>query len=143
MIEGAEVVNFGAFLLYNIGAFLNHSIRSAIMPFCPSCKYEYVPGITKCPDCRVDLVDELAAAPPPQPQQQSEWADLVTVANFRFDVEAQAAKLRLESYDIRAVLSNEIISQVDAPIAFMTGGIHLMVNREDAQRALEALAGEG
>ena len=139
MIEGAEVVNFGAFLLYNIGAFLNLSFRSAIVPFCPSCKYEYVPGITKCPDCRVDLVDELAAAPSPQPQQQSEWADLVTVAGFRFDVEAQAAKLRLESYNIRSVLSNEVIAQVNIGISMISGGIQLMVNREDAQRAREAL----
>ena len=29
------------------------------MPFCPSCGYEYVAGIKKCPDCGVDLVDEL------------------------------------------------------------------------------------
>ncbi|MCX6343605.1 MAG: hypothetical protein NT018_00860 [Armatimonadetes bacterium] len=110
------------------------------MPFCPSCKYEYLPGIAKCPDCHMDLVDELAAAPQPQ---QTEWADLVTVADFRYDWEAQSAKIRLQSYDIKAALSNEIISQVDWPVAFMTGGIHLMVNREDAKRALEVLAGEG
>jgi hypothetical protein len=29
------------------------------MPFCPVCKYEYVAGITRCPDCDVDLVDKL------------------------------------------------------------------------------------
>jgi len=27
--------------------------------FCPKCKAEYMPGITKCADCGVDLVDEL------------------------------------------------------------------------------------
>ena len=29
------------------------------MPFCPKCKYEYRPGITKCPDCQEYLVDFL------------------------------------------------------------------------------------
>ncbi len=30
------------------------------MGFCPNCKYEYNPGIIRCPDCGVDLVTELA-----------------------------------------------------------------------------------
>lgn len=29
------------------------------MAWCPSCKNEYVEGITRCPDCQVDLVAEL------------------------------------------------------------------------------------
>lgn len=29
------------------------------MSWCPNCKNEYVEGITRCPDCEVDLVDEL------------------------------------------------------------------------------------
>ncbi len=29
------------------------------MPVCPNCKYEYVKGIDKCPDCGAELVDEL------------------------------------------------------------------------------------
>jgi hypothetical protein len=27
--------------------------------FCPSCKYEYIPGVTQCADCGVPLVDAL------------------------------------------------------------------------------------
>ena len=29
------------------------------MPWCPKCKNEYVEGILICPDCEIDLVDEL------------------------------------------------------------------------------------
>jgi hypothetical protein len=29
------------------------------MPFCPTCKYEYVEGVSRCPDCDVELVPQL------------------------------------------------------------------------------------
>lgn len=35
------------------------------MPWCPVCKNEYIKGKTHCPDCDVDLVDELTEAPEP------------------------------------------------------------------------------
>ena len=27
------------------------------MPYCPSCKMEYRAGVTRCPDCRVELLE--------------------------------------------------------------------------------------
>ena len=30
------------------------------MPWCPKCRNEYVEGKTHCPDCDVDLVEELS-----------------------------------------------------------------------------------
>lgn len=33
------------------------------MAWCPKCKNEYVEGITHCPDCDVDLVEELSMEP--------------------------------------------------------------------------------
>ncbi|MCD8248951.1 MAG: hypothetical protein LUC60_03725 [Lachnospiraceae bacterium] len=38
------------------------------MPWCPVCKSEYVEGKTHCPDCDVDLVDELL----PEQEKQEE-----------------------------------------------------------------------
>ena len=39
------------------------------MPWCPVCKNEYVEGKTHCPDCDVDLVDEL---PKEEPEEMPE-----------------------------------------------------------------------
>ncbi|MBS6395560.1 MAG: hypothetical protein KH452_00200 [Clostridiales bacterium] len=38
------------------------------MPWCPVCKNEYVEGKTHCPDCDVDLVDELIEEAPEEPE---------------------------------------------------------------------------
>ena len=38
---------------------------------CPSCKCEYLPGVTQCPDCEVALVDALEPAPSPPPGDDS------------------------------------------------------------------------
>lgn len=43
------------------------------MPFCPNCRFEYLPGIKTCPDCGEDLVDEL-------PDMRSELEDIKWVA---------------------------------------------------------------
>lgn len=34
------------------------------MPFCPACRFEYVSGISRCPDCGAELVGELPQAEP-------------------------------------------------------------------------------
>jgi hypothetical protein len=42
---------------------------------CPRCRTEYEPGITRCPDCGLDLAE--GAAPPEG--GEPEWVELVTV----------------------------------------------------------------
>lgn len=51
------------------------------MPWCPVCKNEYIEGKTHCPDCDVDLVDELTeepesreTAPAPDPAELADIA---------------------------------------------------------------------
>lgn len=43
--------------------------------YCPKCKAEYRPGFTRCSDCFVDLVDELAAEEPEEEQSAPLWPD--------------------------------------------------------------------
>jgi hypothetical protein len=33
--------------------------RALAMPFCPKCKYEYLEGVERCPDCGSPLVERL------------------------------------------------------------------------------------
>lgn len=106
------------------------------MPFCPSCRYEYRAEVTKCPDCSVDLVEALA------PEQESEWVELVRVASYPYDGDAQVALLRLNSHGIHAVISNEKIAQTDMILAFADGGVHICVGKDDAARARKVLEEE-
>ena len=41
--------------------------------FCPQCKAEYRSGFTRCADCDVELVDQLATAPPSPEPYESVW----------------------------------------------------------------------
>jgi hypothetical protein len=42
---------------------------------CPRCGTEYEPGITRCPDCELDLAEGAA----PSGSNEPEWVELVTV----------------------------------------------------------------
>lgn len=106
------------------------------MPFCPECKYEYVPGITTCPDCHVKLVDKLTE----DKQSDTEWADLVRVAEYATLIDAEIAKVKLESVGIQCSLSGDIVDRVAGLGTLALGGIGVLVRQEDAERAREILA---
>lgn len=106
------------------------------MPFCPSCKYEYRPEITQCPDCGVKLVAELAAEP------VREAVELVRIASYPYEVQAQEARLMLEREGIYAAISNGKISQTDMILAWADGGVHVVVPVAEADRARKILGEE-
>ena len=66
--------------------------------------------------------------------------DLVTVASYWDGNEAQVAKLKLESFGIRAFLANEALVGMAWYYGNAVGGIRLEVAAPDAIRARELLA---
>lgn len=101
------------------------------MPFCPNCKYEYVEGIDKCPDCGAELVDEL---PPEIILNEADW---VVVYTTSFEYEAEMLKGNLESAGISATILSQKDSSFPAPGDLSI--IKLLVKKDDAESAVTFL----
>jgi hypothetical protein len=110
------------------------------MPFCPTCRYEYVPGITECPDCYVDLVDSLDEPKSQRAPVPDDDFRLVSVGSFENYVEAEMVQLKLQSEGIESVLANDIVASTRAP-GFIGGpfAVQVRVREEDAPRAAEII----
>jgi len=100
------------------------------MPICPNCNYEYVEGITICPDCGTHLVDE-AFYEKPEEWTEENWEVVYTSAK---DYEIEMLKDNLESAGIKAA----ILQQKDRnfPALGDLAVIKLLVRREDINAAL-------
>jgi len=91
------------------------------MPFCPKCRYEYLPTVSMCPDCDVKLVADLPLEPeePEEPEDFEEPKTLIEpetlesfdnwipLARFVSTVTADMILEALHSKDIPAVLSDQ------------------------------------
>ena len=67
------------------------------MPFCPKCRYEFVKGVKKCPDCGTELVDKL-------PEEQPVSIKWVPVGTLQSSLYGDMAKELLEKNGIPALL---------------------------------------
>ena len=100
------------------------------MPVCPNCDYEYVKGLTYCPDCGVPLVDDNMITKP-EDWTEENWEVIYT---SDYDYEVDMIKDNLESAGITAA----VLSQKDRN--FPTYGdfsvVKLLVHKEDVADAL-------
>ena len=82
------------------------------MPFCPVCKYEYIEGIKKCPDCDVALVAQLPVEKSATDMDQ----ELVTVARIRLETAgiecAVVNNLMIYASVITTVVARQALGQV-------------------------------
>ncbi len=69
---------------------------------------------------------------------------LVVVASYRFPMEAEMARIRLESVGIEAqILGAHTWTNVGIDVSVLEGGVRLLVREEDAERALKIIAEAG
>ena len=74
------------------------------MPYCPDCKYEYLPELTKCPDCETDLVDVL---PTEDDFPNEEWMPLRDLPG---NIYAEMVKEVLDKAGIPSMIKSDVIS---------------------------------
>ena len=73
------------------------------MPFCPSCKYEYEPGVTRCPDCGKKLIAKL----PKRETVKEKAVKLVLLRSLPSRLYAEMVKEYLEKEGIYSIIQSE------------------------------------
>lgn len=99
------------------------------MPFCPRCRYEYHAGLRQCPDCGVELVEQLSPEEELPPS-----GSLVTVYVAKDMTEASLIKSFLEEFQIESFIG------YDLGPAYPVGQIDVRVAEEHADEARELIA---
>jgi hypothetical protein len=100
------------------------------MPICPNCDYEYVSGITYCPDCQKPLVDEKLFLKP-EDWNEDNW-EVVYTSNQEYEIEM--LRDNLEGAGIKATMLSQKDRNFPSPGDFSV--VKLLVKKEDLQDAL-------
>ena len=95
------------------------------MPVCPNCDYQYVEGITFCPDCGIPLVDAKLITKP-EDWTEENW-EVVYTSGSEYEVEM--IKDNLESAGITAAMLSQKDRNFPAPGDFSV--VKLLVHKED------------
>ena len=100
------------------------------MPVCPNCNYEYVDGVTICPDCGVPLVEDKFFIKPEE-WSEDNW-EVVYTSSQEYEVDMLRDNLT------GAGIVSAVLPQKDrnfpAPGDFSV--VKLLVKKEDVQAAL-------
>ncbi|HED07611.1 MAG TPA: hypothetical protein ENI57_05800 [Ignavibacteria bacterium] len=99
------------------------------MLICPICKYEYVKGITICPDCGERIVDDSSLVHP-KDLEEKDWLVIYTSVH---EYELQMLKDNLMSAGIDSI----ILSHRDRnfPVPGDLSFISLLVKKEQSEEA--------
>jgi predicted amidophosphoribosyltransferase len=105
------------------------------MPFCPSCRAEYIEGVDTCEECGIPLVESL-----PSVQKRAPVPKLVDVWHTQGEMQAQMIKSLLESDGIDSMLSGEALRLTHGLTIDGLAEVRILVREEDAARASDIIA---
>ncbi len=121
-----------------------------MMSFCPECRYEYEPGVRKCPDCGIELVDHLPTPVVSAAMTPDESWIPAGVVNSQ--VKTDIAKGALDSNNIPSVIISSVFNAYGKGLDFggslslssSEGNIVLVPKefKEEALIILEAVLGD-
>ncbi|MDF1545196.1 MAG: hypothetical protein P1R58_08860 [bacterium] len=108
------------------------------MPFCPTCRYEYEPNISKCPDCDEFLVSTLPPENAQEEEKERDWVPLAQLTSQQYSQMFLEA-LRSKGIDAIELSGTGYFGQVGAmgPSASLAigGGYTIAVSREHLEEA--------
>ena len=108
---------------------------------CPRCKTDYEPGVTRCPDCELDLAEGAA----PSGTDEPKWVELVTVLETgdpsllmvtKSLLDAEGVPSFVEGVGVYEGLGAGRIAEDDLPMG--PGKLRVRPENADAARALLA-----
>ena len=102
--------------------------------FCPVCEAEYEPGITRCPDDDVSLVEQLT---PENTLHDSSEARFVALHKLGSPAEAEMVNDILTKNGIRTVIKSGGADAFSPLLSATSEGAIVFVDERDADRALE------
>jgi len=106
--------------------------------FCPKCKGEYIKGIAFCPECRVDLVDELIVE-----HVEDKVMELIDPVEVKFasdQIEAELVMNMLRNNDIQCFSKcREAGDYIKIVAGYSTYGEDIYVDKADYKNAMELL----
>ena len=108
------------------------------MPICPECKYEYVEGVEKCPDCGAKLVAN-SETEDESPLEEIKWIKLQTKTGV---VYTEMLKEVLEKKGIPCILKSADLSPYVGKGANVIGdNTHLLVPENRYEESFEIMQG--
>lgn len=102
--------------------------------FCPVCEAEYEPGITRCPDDDVDLVQRLD---PEQGAEDDSEASFVVLHTLSSPAEGEMVVDILRQNGVRAAVQSGANDAFSPVFAAVSPGVAVLVDERDLDRARE------
>jgi hypothetical protein len=109
--------------------------------FCPKCRFEYKPEVTKCPDCEVWLVSTLPEEQP-NPNDIPNESDEIYLTSIYVENDfskIQLIKAVLEDALIPHYVKNKNLKNDPLPHGAMTLPYEILVHPEDVDEAVELI----